>query len=111
MKQRLQINRHFIPIAIPVALLLAVSLLFGGAWSIASAAQGAEPGDTLYPVKAILEKAQIAISPSVVIDDGAVDDIDDGAVGDIDDGAVDDIDDGALADIDAGAVDDIDDGA
>jgi hypothetical protein len=79
-------KRRFSPKTILVALLLVLVLLFGRAWSIASAAQSAEPGETLYPVKVLLEKAVIATTSSAELDDGAVNNVDDGNANNVNDG-------------------------
>jgi len=45
-----------------IALLMAVSVVFGGGAAAAYASQDALPGDTLYPVKTAVEQAEIAIT-------------------------------------------------
>lgn len=82
-------KRKFSPRTILVTLLLAAVFLFGGAWSVASAAVDAQPGDAFYPVRVLWEKAGAIITqdtPLEDIDDGAVDDGDDGTVNDGDNG-------------------------
>jgi len=45
-----------------IALLMAASVVFGGGAAAAYASQDALPGDTLYPVKTVVEQAEIAIT-------------------------------------------------
>jgi len=55
-------ERH--PLATPLAaVLLALAICLGGAGATAYAAQGALPGDALYPVKTSIEEARVALSP------------------------------------------------
>ncbi len=45
-----------------IALLMAVSVVFGGGAAAAYASQDALPGDALYPVKTVVEQAEIALT-------------------------------------------------
>ena len=45
-----------------VAALMAISVIFGGGAAAAYASQDAVPGDTLYPVKEVVEQAELALA-------------------------------------------------
>ena len=47
-----------------VAALMAISVVFGGGAAAAYASQDALPGSTLYPVKTVVEKAELAVTTS-----------------------------------------------
>ena len=61
-------NRRLSFMALIAAAVIALPLLFGGAWATASAAQDALPGDTLFSVKTALEDAQVALAQNAADD-------------------------------------------